>query len=357
MKFRYTILFRTFLMLLLSTVALSGCGSEEAVPPGDQQQETATATTVRPVVPEAPPGRPEPTVATQPQQPVATPLDTLMAMYDVERHFSDLSELASDSYEGRFYGSAGASAAADFISARFGALGLETWSELGLSGYDHVFAGGGVEDRNIIGVLRGTGSGYIILGAHYDHLGLDSFGRAFNGADDNAAGVAAVMEAARVFQVTGLRPARSIVFCAFSGEEQGLYGSSALAALIMSRGLADQVEMINIDGIGATGGNYFGVWDEGAANTGPLVAAIAEASAYLGTPMVEEGVSIGSDAQSFVNEAGIAAVTVDWHWGQDESAFHPNYHTVDDDAQYINKEVLARASKISIASLWLRTGT
>jgi hypothetical protein len=284
-------------------------------------------------------------------------LDGLLAGFSVEREYAHIEELASDAYQGRKTGSAGASAAAGYISDHFSALGLEPWSELGLPGYGHAFTGAGLSDQNVIGVIRGTAPAaeaqFIILAAHHDHLGVSAAGAVFNGADDNAAGVAALIEAATIIRGSGLQPRQNIVLCSFSGEEQGQYGSQALGALITDSGLADRVMMINIDGIGATGGSYFGVWDEGAVNAAPVVAALQTAGALLGEQVVEEGTDIGSDAQSFDWQFGIPAVTVDWNWGQDETAFHPYYHTVDDDAVYINKTALSSATRVAIAGLWL----
>ena len=86
---------------------------------------------------------------------------------------------------------------------------------------------------NVVGYLPGATDDYVIVGAHYDHLGLgeqyslapDKIGTIHPGADDNASGVAAVMELARRF-ACGPRPIRGIVFIAFAGEELGLLGSS-----------------------------------------------------------------------------------------------------------------------------------
>ena len=195
----------------------------------------------------------------------------------------------------------------------------------------------------------------MLLGAHYDHLGLDNSGNAYNGADDNAAGIAAILEAASIFHQTGIRPASTIVFCAFSGEEEGELGSAALGNLIANAGLAANVEMINIDGIGAVGGDYFGVWDEGASNAAPLVRALEQAGLQLSTPVKEEGTDIGSDAQSFDWQYSIPAVTVDWSWGSDASVWHPYYHTIYDDSDQIDRQVMERATRVALLGLWLRS--
>lgn len=83
--------------------------------------------------------------------------------------------------------------------------------------------------RNVIGVLPGSDpvlkDTYVILSAHYDHLGIDN-GEVFNGANDNASGTAAVIEAASALAKRKQRPRRSIVFLAVWGEELGLVGSN-----------------------------------------------------------------------------------------------------------------------------------
>ncbi len=82
--------------------------------------------------------------------------------------------------------------------------------------------------KNVIGIIHATSKNskndeYIVVGAHYDHVG--SFGKAlyYPGANDNASGVAVIMEAARVLKQIPLK--RNIIFILFSGEEQGLFGS------------------------------------------------------------------------------------------------------------------------------------
>jgi Zn-dependent M28 family amino/carboxypeptidase len=90
---------------------------------------------------------------------------------------------------------------------------------------------------NVIGVLKGTNANAgesVIYSAHYDHIGVkpvkDAKGDAiYNGARDNASGVAAILEIAEAFLASGRRPARSIYFIATTGEESGLLGSEYFA--------------------------------------------------------------------------------------------------------------------------------
>lgn len=84
--------------------------------------------------------------------------------------------------------------------------------------------------HNVIGILQGSdpllASETILIGAHYDHLGVGGDGRVFCGAADNASGSAVVLEAARAFSACAQRPKRTLVFALWCGEEQGLHGSN-----------------------------------------------------------------------------------------------------------------------------------
>ena len=113
---------------------------------------------------------------------------------------------------------------------------------------------------NVIGILEGSDAALknevIVIGAHYDHLGhggagslAQKEGEIHHGADDNASGVAGVLELARVFAAQKPRPRRSILFAAFSGEEEGLLGSNYYVNH-PAVPLANTIAMINMDMIG-----------------------------------------------------------------------------------------------------------
>jgi Peptidase family M28/PDZ domain len=117
-----------------------------------------------------------------------------------------------------------------------------------------------VSASNIVGILDGSDptlkSEVIVIGAHYDHLGrggegslAPKEGEIHHGADDNASGVAGVLELARLFTSQTLRPRRTIVFMAFSGEEEGLLGSNYYVNHPIVP-LANTIAMINMDMIG-----------------------------------------------------------------------------------------------------------
>ena len=83
--------------------------------------------------------------------------------------------------------------------------------------------------RNILAKIDGKNSNEIvIIGAHYDHLGMDKHlegDKIYNGADDNASGVSAVLQVAKAFLETGVQPERTVIFAFWDGEEKGLLGS------------------------------------------------------------------------------------------------------------------------------------
>jgi aminopeptidase YwaD len=113
---------------------------------------------------------------------------------------------------------------------------------------------------NVIGILPGSDPKLkdetIVIGAHYDHLGhggegslAPREGEIHHGADDNASGVAGMLELARLFSSQPLRPRRTIVFMAYSGEEEGLLGSNYYVNHPIVP-LANTITMINMDMIG-----------------------------------------------------------------------------------------------------------
>jgi hypothetical protein len=86
-----------------------------------------------------------------------------------------------------------------------------------------------IKARNVLGVLPGKDtSEIIVVGGHYDHLGIHD-GWIWNGADDNASGTVGVMTIAKACMATGEKPEKTIVFCAWTGEEKGLLGSHYFA--------------------------------------------------------------------------------------------------------------------------------
>jgi len=156
---------------------------------------------------------------------------------------------ASDSLRGRAAGSEDAAKAAAYIVNEYKSMGLKPF-------YDDwymPFTEDGKEYRNVVAVLEGNDpvlkDQYIVIGAHYDHLGVKN-GKIYNGADDNASGSAAVIEIARALCENRDKLKRTVVIAAFDAEEIGLYGSTALAKRMLEQDGLDVCLMMSVDMVG-----------------------------------------------------------------------------------------------------------
>lgn len=264
--------------------------------------------------------------------------------------------LADDALEGRRAGSHGARCAGDYIARQFEELGLEPGGDdgtyfqelpLASSMNPHAPAGTG---RNVIGILRGSDPALqdeaIVIGAHYDHLGMGGMGSlapdtvaVHNGADDNASGVGALVVAARAL-LDGPRPARSIVFVAFTGEESGLLGSAYYAThptipLDHTRG------MINMDMVGRLGeiGPMI-VYGTGTAEEWPAI--IERHAADAGIQIAEQPEGYGPSDQTSFYAHDVPVL----HFFTNT---HTDYHKPSDDWQKINMDGVARVGRLAAA--------
>ena len=161
-----------------------------------------------------------------------------------------LEYLSSDELEGRNTGTPGIEKAANFIEAVFEEHGIEPYFET----YRDSFEVKGIHGYNIVGFKEGTDQElkeeFIIIGAHYDHIGYgkkvgtDSLA---NGANDNASGTTAVLELAKHFSDVDTK--RSLLFTLFSAEEMGLVGARHLSQRLKGEDL-DLYVLFNIEMIG-----------------------------------------------------------------------------------------------------------
>jgi len=164
--------------------------------------------------------------------------------------------LAADSMQGRFTGSAGCAKAARFIAGEFEKAGV-----LPVAGNDRYFMPVTKKWANVVAALKGTTKPqeFVIISAHYDHIGTiytdadlvaNRGGRkgdkVYNGANDDASGIAAVISLAKYFASIGNNP-RTILFVAFAGEELGVLGSKDFAGRFKPDSI---VAVINIEMIG-----------------------------------------------------------------------------------------------------------
>ncbi|RPJ81026.1 MAG: M20/M25/M40 family metallo-hydrolase, partial [Acidobacteria bacterium] len=199
---------------------------------------------------------------------------------------------------------------------------------------------------NVIGVMPGTDPAlskeYLVIGAHLDHVGVGVDGFVYNGADDDVSGVAAVLEAARILQASGFKPRRTLVFCAWMGEEMGLVGSRWYTdhpAFPLDR----TALYLNMDMVG-TGDSD--LWVGGLYEFRELFEVIREGL----EPALREKLHArlqyrGSDHSSFL-EKGVPWISL--RTGNpltpeldDE---HPEYHLPGDRPEYVRPELLALAA-------------
>ncbi len=172
--------------------------------------------------------------------------------------------LSADSLQGRGTGSEGERMAAGYIESQFKKMKLQPVGQSSGFRQSFPFKGGihgtGTEGtaNNLIGFIDNKAAQTIVIGAHYDHLGLaengssldaNPQGKIHNGADDNASGVAGLIELARYFEQNKKKENYNFLFIAFSGEELGLFGSKYFTEH-PSIDLANVNYMINLDMIG-----------------------------------------------------------------------------------------------------------
>jgi Zn-dependent M28 family amino/carboxypeptidase len=189
---------------------------------------------------------------------------------------------------------------------------------------------------NVLGWKAGSTAEYVVVGAHYDHIGMGKRfsmepgdrGKIHPGADDNASGVAAMLELARLVAQGPVRR-RGVLFVAFGGEEHGLFGSSALLQQLPA-GFGRLTGMINFDMVGRLRERELFV--AGLASVPELepVAEAAAAGAGLRLERITDYPYNMSDHGNFL-EAGIPAVLL-------FTGLHLEYHTAKDTADRVNAE-------------------
>jgi len=206
---------------------------------------------------------------------------------------------------------------------------------------------------NVVGVLRAVGEdrlpGAVLVGAHYDHLGLGGAGslapdshEVHNGADDNASGTAALMEVARQLSSYRTRLRRDVYFVAFSGEEAGVLGSTAFTRKPPGGlKLGDLVAMLNMDMVGRLRGNQVSVLGgESAAEWQQIVPPECDQAGVLCTL---SGDGYGPSDHSPFYAAGVPVL----HFF---TGAHEDYHKPSDDADKINAAGGARVATL-VASI------
>ncbi|MGH7464178.1 MAG: M20/M25/M40 family metallo-hydrolase, partial [Longimicrobiales bacterium] len=260
--------------------------------------------------------------------------------------------LAHDSMEGRLAGSPGGARARAFLLRSFRERGLQP---VGAAEYQHPFTferpDTSMTGVNVVGQVTGSSAPdrYIVITAHYDHLGVRN-GEIYNGADDNASGTAALL--AMVDYFTRNRPRHTIVFAALDAEEGGLRGARAfvdrppvpLASIILN---------VNMDMVGRNDAGELYV--AGTAHYPQLLSFVERVAATAEVTLIP-----GHDRPS-------AIPTDDWTTASDHAAFHsagipflyfgvedhPDYHRPTDDLGGIQPGFYARAVRTVLSAVRL----
>jgi Zn-dependent M28 family amino/carboxypeptidase len=206
---------------------------------------------------------------------------------------------------------------------------------------------GGAETRNVVGVIPGTDPArrgqVVVVGAHYDHLGMgganaldpDSTGKVHNGADDNASGTAALLEIAR--QLANRRMARTVVLVAFSAEEVGAIGSNYYVKNPLVQPVDSIYAMLNLDMVGRLRDGKLLAFGAATATEFPALLDSLNKTATGGFDLRASGDGWGpSDHASFY-----AAKRPVLHFFTDT---HEQYHRSTDDWAFINNAGVAKVA-------------
>jgi hypothetical protein len=204
---------------------------------------------------------------------------------------------------------------------------------------------------NVAAVLPGSDPNlkdeYVVIGAHYDHIGFGEFGalmpqaqgRIHHGADDNASGTAVLLDLAHRLSQLQVKPARSIVFVAFSAEELGLYGSRHFVERWPA--IASTKAMVNLDMVGRLRDNRLTVFG---ARSGKNLGVIVGASARQLGLDINESDGVGrSDHMSFYNKK---IPVLHFFTGT-----HADYHRPTDTWDKLNIEGMGKVSDLVLATV------
>jgi hypothetical protein len=227
--------------------------------------------------------------------------------------------------------------------------------------------------RNVLGIIPGSDPALreeaVVIGAHLDHLGTVG-GEVFAGADDNASGVAALIEIARAFEAAPEKPKRTLVFAFWTGEEEGKFGSGHYVRnprwplrytvaylnldMIGHPWLAQEIRQLVVDSKLPDGETYLSqvkaesFVEPGVPRNAPaLEAALRKSAKGNGLAMHvdwTDGKHGGSDYRDFARE-GVPFIRF---FGN----FFPDYHTPRDTAESIDPAQAARVARFAFATAW-----
>lgn len=286
-------------------------------------------------------------------------LDAQESPFSPEKLRRHVETLAHDSMQGRATPGPGLNRAVDYVAGHFAAMGLEPWGESTPFRMRYPVPGHQANDSsaNVVAILRGRDSAlrneFVVITAHLDGLGVipnapPGSDSVLNGADDNASGVAALLEMARALAASREKPRRSILIAAVTGEEPGLWGSDYLASRLSHDGRR-VVANLNMDMVGRARGDSVFLVTTKDRPTERIVSAARQAHSgwglhLLGRETLErqypgENFEERSDHAPFVRR-GVPAVAL-------FTGLHEDYHGRGDDPDKINYEALVRIARMA----------
>jgi hypothetical protein len=198
--------------------------------------------------------------------------------------------------------------------------------------------------HNVVGIIEGhdpdLANQAVVVGAHYDGLGLGGAGslepvpgEVHNGADDNASGIAALIELAQHFSFRANRPARTIVFLAFGAEEEGMLGSAHFVTHPVVP-LASVVAMINMDMVGRLRDELI-LYGVGSSEAWPTLLEEANEDLDLPLRLMAEGYGPSDHAPFYLRQVPVLALF---------TGVHEDYHRASDDADRLDYDGLTQVT-------------
>ena len=264
-------------------------------------------------------------------------------------------ELSSDAMEGRALFTPGIEKASVFIEGEFKRIGLTYYKEL--QSYRQDFLIKDKKANNVIGIIPGKSkpNEYVIFSGHYDHLGMKESGddKVFNGANDDASGITAVITLAEFFKKKNDN-ARTLIFVAFTGEETGGYGSAFFSNSINADEVVAMfnIEMIGTDSKWGKNSAYITGFERSDFGTILQKNLVGSGFNFYQDPYPQEQLFYRSD------NARLAALGVPAHTiSTSKMDVEPNYHKLSDEISTLNMDNMTEIIKsITISSQTIISG-
>ena len=264
-------------------------------------------------------------------------------------------ELSSDAMEGRALFTPGIEKASVFIEGEFKRIGLTYYKEL--QSYRQDFLIKDKKANNVIGIIPGKSkpNEYVIFSGHYDHLGMKESGddKVFNGANDDASGITAVITLAEFFKKKNDN-ARTLIFVAFTGEETGGYGSAFFSNSINADEVVAMfnIEMIGTDSKWGKNSAYITGFERSDFGTILQKNLVGSGFNFYQDPYPQEQLFYRSD------NARLAALGVPAHTiSTSKMDVEPNYHKLSDEISTLDMDNMTEIIKsIAISSQTIISG-